>query len=105
MLQESFSTAQVDMRARALVEARVDAQRLVLATQSALKADGDLLSAQERADVDAAIAALLTSAQGEDAAQIEAISKQLAQVTEAFAAQRMNRGIAQALSGQNIAAL
>ena len=105
MLQESFSTAQVDMRARALVEARVDAQRLVLATQSALKADGDLLSAQERADVDAAIAALLASAQGEDAAQIEAVSKQLAQVTEAFAAQRMNRGIAQALSGHTLDSL
>jgi molecular chaperone HscA len=105
MLQESFSTAQVDMRARALVEARVDAQRLVLATQSALKADGDLLSAQERADVDAAIAALLASAQGDDAAQIEAVSKQLAQVTEAFAAQRMNRGIAQALSGHTLDSL
>ena len=105
MLQDSFSTAQVDMRARALVEARVDAQRLVLATQSALKADGDLLSPQERADVDAAIAALLASAQGEDAAQIEAVSKQLAQVTEAFAAQRMNRGIAQALSGHTLDSL
>jgi molecular chaperone HscA len=93
------------MRARALVEARVDAQRLVLATQSALKADGDLLSAQERADVDAAIAALLASAQGEDAAQIEALSKQLAQVTETFAAQRMNRGIAQALSGHTLDSL
>ena len=105
MLQESFSTAQVDMRARALVEARVDAQRLVLATQTALHADGDLLSAQERAAVDGAIAALQTSAQGEDAAQIEASSKILAQVTEAFAAQRMNRGIAQALSGHTLDSL
>ena len=105
MLQESFSTAQVDMRARALVEARVDAQRLVLATQSALNADGDLLSAKERTEVDAAIATLQTSALGEDAAQIEAASKTLAQVTEAFAAQRMNRGIAQALSGHTLDSL
>jgi molecular chaperone HscA len=105
MLQESFSTAQVDMRARALVEARVDAQRLVLATQSALNADGDLLSAKERTEVDAAIATLQISALGEDAAQIEAASKTLAQVTEAFAAQRMNRGIAQALSGHTLDSL
>jgi molecular chaperone HscA len=105
MLQESFSTAQVDMRARALVEARVDAQRLVLATQSALQADGDLLSAQERVAVDTAIAALQTSAQGDDAALIEATSKTLAQVTEAFAAQRMNRGIAKALSGHTLDSL
>jgi len=105
MLQESFSTAQVDMRARALVEARVDAQRLVLATHSALQADGDLLSAQERVAIDTAIAALQTSAQGDDAALIEATSKTLAQVTEAFAAQRMNRGIAKALSGHTLDSL
>src|SRR3954469_11182926 len=36
MLQESFSTAQQDMQARALAEAQVDADRMLLATQSAL---------------------------------------------------------------------
>ena len=35
----------------------------------------------------------------------EAGSKALAQATEGFAAQRMNRGIAQALSGKNIATI
>jgi len=105
MLQESFSTAQVDVRARALVEARVDAQRLVLATHSALQMDGDLLSVQDRAEVDAAIAALQATALGSDAAAIEAGSKALAQVTESFAAQRMNRGIAKALSGHTVASL
>ncbi|MEY2808909.1 MAG: putative chaperone, Hsp70 (DnaK) family, partial [Pseudomonadota bacterium] len=44
MLQDSFSTAEQDMKARAVVEARVDADRMWLATQSALDADGDLLS-------------------------------------------------------------
>ena len=53
MLQESFTTAEQDMKARALVEARVDAQRMLLATQSALDADGDLLEAAERAHIDA----------------------------------------------------
>jgi molecular chaperone HscA len=33
MLQDSFTTAQADMRARALAEARLDADRLLLATQ------------------------------------------------------------------------
>jgi len=105
MLQDSFSTAQGDMRARALVEARVDADRLVLATRSALQADADLLAPGERAAIDAAIAALQASAAGEGAAAIEAAGKALAQATEAFAAQRMNRGIARALSGKNIATL
>ncbi|MBS3998333.1 MAG: Fe-S protein assembly chaperone HscA, partial [Hydrogenophaga sp.] len=36
MLQDSFATAQQDMQARALVEARVDADRMVAATRSAL---------------------------------------------------------------------
>lgn len=43
MLQDGFATAQQDMKARALVEARVDADRMLLATMSALEADADLL--------------------------------------------------------------
>ncbi|MEI7516514.1 MAG: Fe-S protein assembly chaperone HscA [Betaproteobacteria bacterium] len=105
MLQSSFSTAEADMRARSVVEARVDAQRMLLATQSALDADGDLLPDAERQAIDAAMDALRAVAPSDDAAAIEAQTKTLAQATEAFAAQRMNRGIAQALSGKNIAAL
>ena len=105
MLQSSFSTAEADMRARSVVEARVDAQRMLLATQSALDADGDLLQDAERQAIDAAMDALRAVAPSDDAAAIEAQTKTLAQATEAFAAQRMNRGIAQALSGKNIAAL
>lgn len=102
MLKDSFTTAEADMRARALVEARVDADRLLLATRSALEADGDLLSAQERADLDVAMQALDAARMSDDAAFVEAQSKALAQATEAFAALRMNRGIALALAGKNI---
>ena len=48
MLQDSFTTAESDMKARALAEARVDADRMLLATHSALDADGTLLDEQER---------------------------------------------------------
>ena len=102
MLQDSFSTAQQDMQARALVEARVDAQRMVLATRSALQADGDLLSAQARADMDTLIRALEATIGQDDAAAIEAATQALAKGTEAFAAQRMNRGIQQALAGRKL---
>jgi molecular chaperone HscA len=106
MLQESFSTAQQDMKARALVEARVDADRMLLATQSALDADGDLLSDEERAVIDASMAQLREAAKGSDeAAAIEAATKQLADDTEAFAAQRMNAGIARALAGRKVESL
>jgi molecular chaperone HscA len=102
MLQDSFKTAEQDIKARALVEARVDADRMWLATQSALQADGDLLSTEDRKRIDALMAATLDAKKLEDAAAIEAITEALAKGTEAFAAQRMNRGIQHALAGQNI---
>jgi molecular chaperone HscA len=105
MLRSSFSTAEADMRARSVVEARVDAQRVLLATQSALDADGDLLDLAERQAIDSAMQALRAMAASAEPSAIEAQTKALAQATEAFAAQRMNRGIALALSGKNIAAL
>jgi molecular chaperone HscA len=102
MLKDSFTTAESDMRMRALVEARVDADRLLLATRSAIDADGDLLSEEERAAMGLAMSDLQASLSGDDAATIEAVSKSLAQATESFAAMRMNRGISKALSGKSI---
>jgi molecular chaperone HscA len=105
MLQDSFATAEGDMRARAVVEARVDADRLILATRSALAADGDVLSAPEQQEIDAAISALQAVLAQDDVVVIESTSKALALATESFAAARMNRGIAKALSGKNIETL
>jgi molecular chaperone HscA len=103
MLRESFTTAEADMKARALTEARVDAERMLLATQSALDADGHLLDAQERGAIDALMASLRETAQASnDAAVVEAAVQALAKGTEAFAAQRMNEGIRKALAGRNL---
>ena len=106
MLQDSFSTAQQDIQARALVEARVDADRMLLATQSALDADGDLLSNEERAEVEVLMRSLRDIASNStDAAAIEAATKALADGTEAFAAARMNASIQKALSGKRVESL
>jgi molecular chaperone HscA len=102
MLQDSFKTAEQDIKARALVEARVDADRMWLATQSALQADGDLLTQEERSQIESLMLATLEAKKLEDAVAIEAVTEALAKGTEAFAAQRMNRGIQNALSGQHI---
>ena len=102
MLKDSFATAEADMQARAVVEARVDAQRMLLAIQGALDADGDLLDDYERAAIDARMVAVLQVIGSDDASLIEATTKLLAQGTEAFAASRMNRGIQHALAGKNI---
>ncbi|MEY4364214.1 MAG: hypothetical protein RLZZ24_1566 [Pseudomonadota bacterium] len=105
MLQDSFSTAAQDMQSRALIEARVEADRMWLATQSALDADGDLLSATDRSQIEALMQATLAAKSLEDAQAIEQATETLAKSTEAFAAMRMNRGIQQALSGKNIEAI
>ena len=103
MLKDSFATAEADMVARSLREAQVDAERMVLATESALAADGDLLDTQERIGIDALVARVRAIARdaGEPRA-IEAAVEALAEGTEGFAAARMNRGIRDALAGRNV---
>jgi molecular chaperone HscA len=105
MLQAGFATAQEDMAARALAEARLDADRICLATRSALDADAHWLDDDYRASIESAIQALITAKKSNDPAVIEAATKAVSQITEDFAAQRMNRGIQQALAGKNIESL
>jgi molecular chaperone HscA len=102
MLRESFSTAEADMKARSLRESRVEAERMLLATRSALAADGDLLSDDERRDVEALLAQLEAVRESEDHHAIDAAVEALAKGTEAFAAERMNRSIHQALAGRRV---
>jgi molecular chaperone HscA len=102
MLKESFATAQQDMAARALVEARVDADRMIAATRNALQADSALLTAPEREAIESLITSLAHTAEGLSAAEIEAATETLGKGTEAFAALRMNQGIQKALSGKKL---
>lgn len=105
MLQESFAHAAEDMTARSLAEAQVDAERLVAATRAAIEADADLLSDEERAAVEQSIAALTFARGGNDTRAITAATEALNRVTAAFAARRMNRGVARALTGRRVDAL
>ena len=102
MLKDGFTHAEHDMAARSLREAQVDAQRMVLATRSALSADGALLTDVERAAVESLLADTERIAQAGDADAITAAIEALAEGTEAFAAARMNQGIRQALAGRTI---
>jgi molecular chaperone HscA len=102
MLQDGFAHADEDMAARKLREARVDAERMVLATRAALAADGALLSDEERVAVEALAERTRQIAEGADADAITAAVEALAEGTEAFAAARMNQGIRQALTGRSV---
>jgi molecular chaperone HscA len=102
MLEESFTTAEVDMRARALREAQVDAQRLVEASQAALGVDGELLDEAERVNIEALIVKLAAVTGGDSVDAIETATKELAAATDEFAARRMNKSIRRALAGRRL---
>jgi molecular chaperone HscA len=102
MLSESFSSAEADMVERALRESRVEAERMLLATRAALKADGDLLTADDHTNIEALLVALQASRDSTDHHAIDAAVEALAKGTEAFAAERMNRSIRVALAGRSV---
>jgi len=102
MLQESFGSADEDMRARALREQQVEAQRLLEATVAALAADGDLLSLDERNAIERLVADSSAHLQGTDIAAIRAATEALVAGTDDFAARRMDRSIRAALAGRTI---
>jgi molecular chaperone HscA len=90
------------MKDRALREARVEAERMLEATRTALAADGDLLSPTERAEIDTLMTQIGQRCDRGDIDALDAAIKALANGTEAFAAERMNRSIRQALAGRRV---
>jgi molecular chaperone HscA len=108
MLKAGNANAQGDMQARAWREAVVDAERIVLAVNGAIAEDGELLSAAERDDLLAHIQRVQTLMTSNDVTQVDAVrtaSDALAHASEDFAARRMDKAIANALSGQSIDSL
>jgi molecular chaperone HscA len=102
MLYDSLEHAEDDMTRRLLTEARVEAERGLLALDGALAKDGGLLSADERAELDAARLRLQTAAKGEDRDEINAAAEALETLSKPFAERRMDRGIREALSGLSV---
>jgi molecular chaperone HscA len=111
MLQDSYTAASSDMAARALREEQVEAERILLATQSALALDADLLSEEERAAI-AALEEGVRAAQarssdetvGHDERQnkLHDAVQALAHGTEEFAARRMDKNVRKALAGKSL---
>lgn len=101
-LRDSHTHAEADMRQRSLVEARAEAERLWLAIEAALAADGHLLADTEAAALRQAIAELKQHCLGLDASVIVRASEALNQASEPFAALRMDAGIQKALAGKKL---
>lgn len=105
MLRASLENARADVTTRLLAEARVDARRLILALESALAVDGDLLSAEERSVVDGARAAVESAMAGDDREAVIAATEALEAAGRSFAERRMDRNIRRALSGVEVSRL
>ncbi|MGH8349956.1 MAG: Fe-S protein assembly chaperone HscA, partial [Pseudomonas sp.] len=103
MLKDSFQHANEDKVARVLREQQVDAQRLIEAVQAALEADGErLLDADERMVIELQVQELTELMKGTDGYAIEQQTKRLSQVTDAFAARRLDSTVKAALAGRNL---
>ncbi|EOV0647560.1 Fe-S protein assembly chaperone HscA [Cronobacter turicensis] len=102
MIQDSMSFAEQDVKARMLAEQKVEAARVLESLDGALKSDGALLSATERAAIDEAMAQLRAAADGDDASAIEDAIKNTDKQTQEFAARRMDESIRQALKGHSV---
>jgi molecular chaperone HscA len=105
MLRDSFEHAKDDVHARALTEQRVEGQRLLEATKSALAQDESLLDGEEREAIERAMHPLESALAGTDHRRIKHAADALNRATEDFAARRMDAGIKRALAGRKIGSL
>ncbi len=103
MLQDSFKFAGDDKVARVLREQQVDAERLLVAVRAAIAADGErLLSMDEIAAIEQQMQLLEQLMVASDGAAIEQQTKRLTQVTDAFAARRLDATVKAGLAGRRV---
>jgi molecular chaperone HscA len=103
MLLSSIEHAEEDVQARLLIDNRVEAQRILKAAERQLESNGDLLSAEERGQIEAQMAALTRAAQGSDHHSVKDEIDKLDYVSADFAKRVMDRGIEKALKGHSVA--
>lgn len=102
MLRESMNHAQSDADARAQREAKVEAESLITAIESALALDSDLLSEDEITNIQSMITQLNNSLSTHSAKDIRQYTQLLSEATDHFAMLRMDRNIQRALNGLHV---
>ncbi|MER2539376.1 MAG: Fe-S protein assembly chaperone HscA [Azonexus sp.] len=102
MLKDSMAHAKDDAINRALKEAIVEAQRMIEATEAAMKEDPHLLNEAETAKISATIAKLSAAMQGTNRRLINIAMDDLGFETQEFAHRRMDQSIKKVLSGRKV---
>jgi len=104
MLEESIEYAEQDFAERQAIEARTEAETILAATQKALGTpQAASLSAEERAAIDATVAALKESVGGSDYKLIRKRIDELNNATMHLAELVMNSAVSTALQGRKLA--
>ncbi|AOS97275.1 Chaperone protein HscA [Microbulbifer aggregans] len=103
MLRDSYSHAEEDVAARALREAQVEAERALESLLAALQENGaELLSEKELDAIERAMEALRLAHNGGDAEEIHQRIEALNEISEPFAARRMDASIRRAMQGHTL---
>jgi molecular chaperone HscA len=103
MLRDSIDHAEDDVAARKLLEQQVEADRVLEALAVALVQDRELLSEQERQQIENAAANLQAKRDGSDHLAIKAAISELDKTASEFVARRMDSSIKKALAGHTVA--
>ena len=102
MIQDSINYAQQDKQTRMLAEQKVEAARVLESLQNALDKDADLLNEHQLNQILNAKHRLQAVSESDDIYEIEKQIKIVDNVTQDFAAKRMDRSIRQALTGHKV---
>jgi molecular chaperone HscA len=102
MLMEAYEHGEADVLERNLREQRVEAERILSATELALSRDADLLEDGERERILAVMTKLREAAAGTVHRRIATLIEELDETASPFAGRRMDRSIRAALSGRRL---
>lgn len=99
LLIAGFKYAEEDKNARSLIETKVEAERELLALQSALSEFAALISPEEQQSLTESMQALQTALSTDDLTVIESAQGKLKPHSDAFAARIMNQSVKASMSG------
>jgi molecular chaperone DnaK (HSP70) len=102
MIDESLEFAEQDVRARALIDARNEADTVLRATEKALSQGAALLAADERRQIETAAAALRAARDGDDADAIRTATERLNHATQRLAERLMDSVLREALQNRRV---
>ena len=102
LLEESIDYAEEDFNRRLLIEARVEADTILNATEKTLRDNAAALQEGEADRIDAAVKALQEATVGRDSDRIRELSEALSEATEPFARRIMDTSIQAALADKRV---